>query len=181
MLERFENLTAGITQIYKCIQRIKKHRMNSLGLKGTHAMCIHYLSVHPEGLTAADLSRVCLEDKASVSRILSDLEEQGYIHYGTDSDGKKYRANALLTESGKEYAKKVNELILHATQEGGTGLTDEEREVFYRVLFRISDNLTRLCSELEQESAQNLSVSSKRQTMECRKSVFPTPTERIPD
>ena len=40
MLERFEDLTAGVTQVYKNIQRIKKQRMNSLGLKGTQVMCI---------------------------------------------------------------------------------------------------------------------------------------------
>ena len=61
MLERFEDLTAGVTQVYKNIQRIKKQRMNSLGLKGTQVMCIYYLSIHPEGMTAADLSRITVE------------------------------------------------------------------------------------------------------------------------
>ena len=55
MVDRFENLTSGITQIYKSIQKIKRCRMDSLGLKGTHVMCLHYLSEYPEGLTAADL------------------------------------------------------------------------------------------------------------------------------
>ena len=73
MLERFEDLTAGVTQVYKNIQRIKKQRMNSLGLKGTQVMCIYYLSIHPEGMTAADLSRITVEDKASISRILAEL------------------------------------------------------------------------------------------------------------
>ena len=45
MIDRFENLTAGVTRIYKSIQKIKRHRMDSLGLKGTHVMCLHYLSV----------------------------------------------------------------------------------------------------------------------------------------
>ena len=58
MIERFEKLTSGITQVYKSIQRIKKHRMDSLGLKGSHVMCIYYLSKNPEGLTAADLCSI---------------------------------------------------------------------------------------------------------------------------
>lgn len=149
MLERFENLTAGITQIYKSIQRIKKHRMSTLGLKGTHVMCIYYLSISPDGMTAADLSRTCLEDKASISRILSDLEGHGFIQYDQSTDGKKYRANITLTDEGWSYAQKVRDLILHATIAGGSELTDQEREVFYRVLFKISDNLTQLCTQLE--------------------------------
>lgn len=151
MLDRFEKLTAGVTQIYKCIQRIKKHKMNTLGLKGTHVMCIYYLSIHPDGLTAAELSRICLEDKASISRILSDLDNHGFIHCTQGQEAKKYRAVVTLTESGKAYAQKVNDLILHVTLEGGTGLTDQEREIFYRVLFQISDNLTCFLNQLEKE------------------------------
>lgn len=77
---RFEDLTAGVTQVYKNIQRIKKQRMNSLGLKGTQVMCIYYLSIHPEGMTAADLSRITVEDKASISRILAEAGG-GRLHH----------------------------------------------------------------------------------------------------
>lgn len=152
MLERFENLTGGVSQIYKSIQRIKKHKMNSLGLKGTHVMCIHYLSLHPEGLTAAGLCNLCKEDKAGISRILSDLEQNGFIRYSLSPGEKKYRAKAVLTEAGNTYAKKVSDLILHAVIEGGKGITEEDRQVFYRVLFTISDNLNRICTELDEES-----------------------------
>ena len=125
MLERFEDLTAGVTQVYKNIQRIKKQRMNSLGLKGTQVMCIYYLSIHPEGMTAADLSRI------------------------TETEpGRKYRAPALLTEKGRETAVKIQQLILQATEAGGQGLTDEEREIFYRALFQIADNLSALLTNL---------------------------------
>ena len=133
MLERFEDLTAGVTQVYKNIQRIKKQRMNSLGLKGTQVMCIYYLSIHPEGMTAADLSRITVEDKASI--------------YETEP-GRKYRAPALLTEKGRETAGKIQQLILQATEAGGQGLTDEEREIFYRALFQIADNLSALLTNL---------------------------------
>ena len=143
MLERFEDLTAGVTQVYKNIQRIKKQRMNSLGLKGTQVMCIYYLSIHPEGMTAADLSRITVEDKASISRILAELEEEGYITYETEP-GRKY----LLTEKGRETAVKIQQLILQATEAGGQGLTDEEREIFYRALFQIADNLSALLTNL---------------------------------
>lgn len=148
MIDRFEKLTTGVAQIYKSIQRIKKHEMSSLGLKGTHVMCIYYLDLNPEGLTAADLCRKCKEDKAGISRTLSDLEQLGFLSYQGAPDKKKYRAKALLTESGKNYAVKVHELILQATAEGGDGISEEEREIFYRILFLISDNLNRLCKEL---------------------------------
>lgn len=161
MVDRFEKLTIGVAQIYKSIQRIKKYQMNELGLKGTHVMCIYYLSNHPDGLTAADLCEICKENKAGISRILSELEHSGFIQYQSAHD-KKYRAKAILTPEGQACASTVNDMILCATQKGGNGITEAEREVFYRVLFLISDNLNQLCAELE-------------------KSKLPTPPAHLPD
>lgn len=149
MIHRFEQLTTGISQIYKNIQRIKKLEMRSLGLKGTHVMCLYFLYSHPEGLTAADLCNLCKEDKAGISRILSDLEEHGFIQYTHPQDKKKYRSKAILTGQGKTQARKVNRLILRAVLEGGRDITAKERDIFYRVLFLISDNLEKFCEELE--------------------------------
>ena len=156
MIDRFEKLTTGVTQIYKSMQKIKRCRMDSLGLKGTHVMCLHYLSEYPDGLTAADLCGKCKEDKAGISRILSDLEKARLIAYLSNSsskDSKRYRAKAVLTEQGKSCAKKVTGLIMHATIAGGLGITEEERDIFYRILFKISDNLNQVCQNLEQESS----------------------------
>lgn len=146
MIDRFEKLTIGISQIYKSIQRIKKQQMNEIGLKGAHVMCIYHLSCHSDGLTAADLCEMCKEDKAGISRILSDLEHGGFICYKSAND-KKYRAKAILTPEGQKCANTVNDMILYATEKGGTGITETEREVFYRVLFLISDNLNKMCTE----------------------------------
>lgn len=149
MIDRFEKLTTGIAQIYKSIQKIKKHRMNEIGLKGTHVMCIYYLSIHPEGLTATDLCEMCKEDKAGISRILSDLEQSGFICYKASGGKKKYRSKAILTAEGQKNAGTVTNLILYATEAGGKGITEKEREIFYRVLFLISDNLNQICTELD--------------------------------
>lgn len=150
MIERFENLLAGISHIYKQIRRLKKEYMGTLGMKGTHVMCLHYLSLCPEGLTAADLCERCGADKAGISRILSELEAERIVTYDFPAERKKYRARAVLTGYGRSYARRVTNLILEATKRAGEGITEEEREVFYRVLFRISGNLDQLCAELEQ-------------------------------
>ncbi len=155
MIYRFEQLTTGVSQIYKNIQRIKKLEMHSLGLKGTHVMCLYFLHSHSEGLTAADLCTLCKENKAGISRILSDLEERRFIQYTHPQDKKKYRSKAILTDTGKKQAKKVNHLILRAVLKGGRNITAEERDIFYRVLFLISDNLSTFCEELEQSQKEN--------------------------
>lgn len=151
MTDSFEQLTSGVTRIYKRIRKIKRLHMDPIGLKGTHVMCIHYLYTHPEGLTGTELCRKCREDKAGISRILSDLEDAGMIYYQDTENGKKYRAKALLTKEGVSYGTKINTYIARAVVAGGNGLNASDTEVFYRVLFTIADNLEELCSRIEQK------------------------------
>lgn len=149
MIQRFEKFITGITRIYKSIQKIKKHKMSALGLKGTHAMCLHYLNRHPDGLTAARLCRLCSEDKSGISRILADLEQKKLIRYELEDNRKKYRAKAVLTKDGLNESRKLTKGILHAVEAGGRGISEKELESFYRTLSRIADNLEQACSELE--------------------------------
>ena len=143
-MERFQMLSAGVSRIYKQMQRLKKEYMDGLGLKGTHVMCLHYLNQYPGGLTAAELCELCGEDKAGISRILSELEQGGILCYDFPEGKKRYRAKAWLTEYGKAYAKEVTERILEVTNLAGRGIREEEREIFYRVLSVIADNLARI-------------------------------------
>lgn len=137
MKQRFQSFVTGITICYKYIQRIKSMEMTELGLKGTHVMCLFYLSVHPEGLTAAQLCGLCSEDKAAVSRTLARLQEMGYVRSGE----KKYRASLQLTQTGQAAADQIGGIIDQWVDLGGSGLTVEERENFYRCLELISNNL----------------------------------------
>jgi len=141
MIDRFEKLTTGVSRIYKKIQKIKKHEMNTLGLKGTHVMCIYYLASNPTSLTATDLCGKCNEDKAAVSRMLTELESNGFISYENTAAGKKYRTPVTLTSKGQNYAAQISEIILQVTEMSGKGITAEEREIFYRVLSVIADNI----------------------------------------
>lgn len=141
MIDRFEKLTDGVSRIYKKMQKIKKQQMSVFGLKSTHTMCLYYLSGTPSGMTAAGLCLKCHEDKAAISRILSELEHIGFISYADSSSGKKYRANVILTAKGQQYAREIREIILQITEITGKGITDEEREVFYRVLSVIASNI----------------------------------------
>ena len=140
MLNRFGAFVGGITACYKYIQRIKSMEMTELGLKGTHAMCLFHLHRHEEGLTAAQLCQLCGEDKAAISRTLSELEGKGYLHTQATA-GKKYRASLWLTSEGEAVAERIDSLIENWVSAGGHGLTDDEREEFYRVLEHIASNL----------------------------------------
>lgn len=137
MIDRFQAFVSGITICYKYIQKIKTMEMTEFGLKGTHVMCIFYIS-HSDGeLTAAQLCQLCAEDKAAISRTLVTLQEKGYVEAGE----KKYRAHLKLTEKGRELSEQIDGLIEQWVGLGGDGLSEEERNSFYYVLDLISSNL----------------------------------------
>ena len=138
MNQRFQSFVTGITVCYKYIQRIKSMEMTELGLKGTHVMCLFFLYQNPEGLTAAKLCQLCAEDKAAISRTVSELKSRGYI---TTLSEKAYRAMLTLTAAGQEVARKFDHLIEGWVSTGGDGLSDEERSDFYKTLSTITDNL----------------------------------------
>ena len=138
MIQRFDAFVSGITSCYKYIQRIKSMEMTEFGLKGTHVMCLYYLRQNPTGLTASQLCGLCAEDKAAISRTVSELKSRGYI---TSLSEKAYRAMLTLTSAGQEIARKFDNLIEGWVTAGGDGLTDEERSDFYKALSSIAENL----------------------------------------
>ena len=137
MINRFQLFVSGVSTCYKYIQRIKNLEMTEFGLKGTHVMCLFFLHHNPDGLTAAQLCQLCAEDKAAISRTIATLKERGYIISGE----KKYRALLKLTDDGVTVAKQMDGLIYQWVGFGGDGISDEDRNTFYRVLEHISTNL----------------------------------------
>lgn len=138
LLSRFEEFLTGITVCYKYIQRIKNAEMTEFGLKGTHVACLFYLHHNPDGLTATQLCSLCAEDKAGISRTVSDLRERGYIEQG---GAKHYRAPLRLSEAGHAIAQQMDPLIKSWVSVGGQGMSIEQRESFYQSLSLISENL----------------------------------------
>lgn len=143
MEERFEHFTLLITQIGRYIRRIKTEAMAEFDLKSTHLSCIYYL--YKKGaLTATELSEMCDEDKASISRSMVYLEEKGYIVCDTKTK-KRYKSPVELTDKGREVssvlAVKIEETLNAASQ----GMSEDERTIMYRTLTLISNNLRDIC------------------------------------
>lgn len=143
MEDRFETFAHTVAQLNRAVQKIKSLEMQEIGLKGTHTMCLYYLGKHPNGLTSAELSSLCHEDKAAISRSITELEALSLIRSTGGSGKREYRAKLLLTEKGKNTAHYINEKISEFLAIGGAGLTEEEREQFYSCLRLIACNLKR--------------------------------------
>lgn len=143
MIQRFEKFSLAISEINRYWHKIASDEMEKYGLKGPYAVYLAAMHRYPEGITAARLCEICNKNKADVSRAMSDMEKKGLVC----REGASYRAMLLLTEEGQKAAKHVAERASKAVEQGGKGLSEEHRRVFYETLDLIASNLREITKE----------------------------------
>ncbi len=143
-MDRFSRFTILINRIVRNVHRIKAEEMSRFGLKGTHVSCLYYLHRAEKPLTASELTVICDEDKAAISRAVDYLSREGYV-VCEGASPKKYKSPVLLTEKGEEVSKAIASRVDSIIEAASEGLTDEEREVFNKSLDLISGNLQKIC------------------------------------
>ena len=136
MNRRFENFTFCIIKLYKLVQKIKLIEMKEFGLKGIHVMCIYYLSVYGK-MTASELIKLTLEDKAAISRALKFLSEKNFVTYAADG----YNSPVELTQLGVSVAEAIDAKAKRAVDAAGGTLSEGKRETFYECLETVSERL----------------------------------------
>ena len=146
MLDRFARFSRAITEIDRCWHKLVAEETEKFGLNTPHAIYLNTLYCYPEGVTSAELCELCCTDKADVSRMVSILEKKGLV-YRVAMGASRYRAKLLLTEKGRCVARHIRERAALAVARSGAGLSDEERQVFYRALEQITENMQALCKE----------------------------------
>lgn len=143
MEKRFETFTGLIAKISQSIRRIKTVEMAEFDLKSSHVSCLYYL-YKAGSLTAKELSELCEEDKAAVSRTVEYLENNGYIVCRSTAK-KRYKAPFSLTELGEKISGQIAQKIDAILEKAGAGMSETERETLYRCLGVISGNLQKIC------------------------------------
>ena len=146
---RFETFTLSILELNRFIQKIKDIEMKKFGLRGGHTMCLYYLGKHPEGLTVTGLTELCLEDKAAISRSISQLLKKGFVTCTFPEGKRTYRTLYYLTGDGEKVVSSILSRIEAALSVGGSGLSDDDRRVLYSSMTLILNNLKRHIEEIE--------------------------------
>lgn len=143
MLERFARFSLAIAEIDRCWHKLAAEEMAKYELNSPHAVYLTTLYRFGEGVTAVKLGELCCKNKADVSRMVSILEKKGLVR--RECVGKNmYRARLLLTEEGRRAAEQVRGRAALAVELAGAGLSEEDREKFYRSLELITSNLQTL-------------------------------------
>ena len=146
MLNRFARFSLAVSEIDRCWHKLAAEEMAKYDLNSPHAVYLNTLYQYPEGITAAKLGELCCKNKADVSRMVSILEKKGLVRKEAVG-GNLYRAKLLLTDDGKLAAEHVQGRAALAVELAGSGMTDAERETFYRCLEQITANLQTLSKE----------------------------------
>ena len=143
MLDRFEKFSLAISEISRYWHKIAAEELKPYGLKSPHAVYLTAMLRFPGGVTAPKLSEVCGKDKADVSRMVSILEEKGLLtKEGTSQT--LYRGVLKLTTEGSLVAAQISKRAELAVEQAGSGLTEENRTIFYDSLETITANLRRI-------------------------------------
>ena len=146
MISKYEMFSNSVACLSRDIQKLERMEMAKYGLKGPHAQCLLALSRYPEGLIATQLCDLCEKDKAAISRIVTELEDAQLVQR-LERNGSRYRASLVLTPVGQKAAEAVSRTAQLAVERAGEGLTDADREIFYRVLDLIAENLHAICKD----------------------------------
>lgn len=146
MLNRFARFSIAIAEIDRCWHKLAAEEMAKYELKSPHAVYLNTLYQYGDGITAAKLGELCDKNKADVSRMVSILEKKGLVQKESIG-GNMYRALLKLTDEGKVAAQHVQQRAALAVELAGAGLSDSDREVFYRSLELITANLQTLSRE----------------------------------
>lgn len=135
-------------KINRSIRKLKTDEMKKWGLKTHHVSCLYYL-YKSNGLTATELGDLCIEDKASLSRAIDTLEDEGYLVCNS-STIKRYRSPLELTEKGREVGKSISDRIDSVLMATSDGVSDEDRTIMYSALEKISASLEALCEDADE-------------------------------
>ena len=149
-MDRFETFTGSILELNRYFQKLKEIEMKPFGLRANHVMCLYYLGKNPQGLTVTQMAETCKEDKAAVSRCLSQLVEQGLVQGDFPENKRSYRTRLTLTDTGRELVQKIYQRVDAAMLGGGSGLTEAQRENLYAALKIIINNLSRYIADREE-------------------------------
>lgn len=145
--ERFVPFVLYTERISKNIKRLADAKMEPYGIRSAHIMCILQLAKSEEGLSSAELSRVCGVDKAFISRITSELMEKNYISRDIGPKQGKYKTKFLLTDSGIEICKIINNLISEFIRKINKNTPVKKLETFYDVLNSIDTELDKITNK----------------------------------
>jgi len=95
-----------------------------------------------EGCLQKELAEFCHVEPATMAVLLANMEKKGLIRKETTHvSGGKRAYRVYLTETGRQLAEKVGEIVQEVEKRSYQGFTEEERKQLIALLERMTENL----------------------------------------
>ncbi len=142
--ERFVMFINRVDAMQKYVRQIRASLGADMNMKGVHTLWVYLLSVHPNGLTCAEIADVCSVDRSLVSREIELLRENGIAEYQEVNGRRMYNSTVRLTEKGRALAEEIEHRALGYQRTVDEGITEEELNTFYTVVQKMCDNFKKI-------------------------------------
>lgn len=131
--------------IYRHGKTINDRMIRKFQLSGTQGRYLRRVFENP-GISQEDLAKFYQVDKGSIAKSVRRMEDLGYIRREQNPEDR--RAYCLFpTEKAQKFCEFCKEDIRRMERTFEESLTEEEVEMFKRLLIRITDNMKKYIEE----------------------------------
>ena len=143
-MEKRKHVNFAIKKLYHLIERsFDNFSSEKNELTKTQGGIIHFLSHSERDIFQKDIEAEFKIRRSSVSVILSSMEKSGYIRReSVDYDARLRRI--VLTEEAMELHREIHRLFDEYDRSLVEGLSEEELQVFFRVMDKIKYNIEKI-------------------------------------
>ena len=134
-----ESLHYLLMKSHAMVHRRITSRTTAIGLTSGQPKVLDYLKDH-DGACQKDIAAGCHIEPASITAVLSGMENKGYIQRSTKS-GDRRSLYVYLTDKGREYVEMLNKKFDLVESLALRGFTAEETEELQSLLVRVYDNM----------------------------------------
>lgn len=100
---------------------------------------LEYLLEH-DGCIARDICSGCVLDKSTMTSLLARMEKQGLVRKEESGDDRR-AVHIYMTEKGRTLAERIKLGCLRLDETALQGISQEERELIFRLLKQMIENL----------------------------------------
>ncbi len=128
-----------VSSIYRCQVSIINKRFDKYGIGSGQYIFLIHIAKNP-GINQKDLSEKIKIDRANTHRAIRKLESLGYIYTYRDEEDRR-NIKSFLTERGQDLMPVIKSELMGITDIMVGDFDDGEREVIFRLLERIEQNV----------------------------------------
>ncbi|MDE5978163.1 MAG: MarR family transcriptional regulator [Turicibacter sp.] len=124
--------------VYRYRQMILNHKLKPYHL-GSGQYIVLISIADNEGINQRDLTHIIMIDKATTTKALKKLEEEGYIYRQCDEVDRRYN-KLFLTEKGHQILPLLTSILVETMEELTIGMSEEEKVYFSSGLEKLLTN-----------------------------------------